>query len=300
MDEKELAVTYIKDNKIDLILQENLNCLYQTKPRNVFGFLSHELQKFAIKPTIKIISGYITKSLYHSNSQVMIELTCENNNETEIVENALIGCCDSEKNMNLDDLKSVNDILNGSDVYNQEVVDEKLNSLEGSFDIGLAVSLAVFKSKARLQKKSILQLLNESLNQSVTSMTRPLPLISMINGGKYGPGKNNVFSLAICPNDLNFEYFKGMSSLEKLYCKVEELLKKKYPNNLPYVSPNGGFSLSCDKPEQMIEIVKEAAAESELAPGTDFNFAIDFFASDFHTEVVPGQGSAKKGQVCTM
>ena len=294
MDEKEQAVAYIKTNKIDIILQQNLNSLYKTKPKNVFGYLANKLEKFAIRPTVKVISGYTAKSLNNNNPRVVIELTCENNNQDEVAESAFIGNNDSDITMNLDDLKVINDTLQGSAVCDQEDVDKKLSSLEISPDMVLTVSLAILKSNARLEKTSLLQLLEKTFDNAVK---RPIPFISIINSGKYGPGKNNVCCLSICPNDLNFEYSKGMAPLEKLYCKVEEMLKKKNTNNLPYISPNGGFSLNCDKPEQMFEIVKEAATESELAPGTDFYFVLDFLASDFHTEVVPGQGSAKKGQV---
>ena len=57
-------------------------------------------------------------------------------------------------------------------------------------------------------------------------------------------------------------------------------------------------STACSNPIfGMHKHVKEAIAEQELVPGSDFFFVLDCLATEFHSEVAPGQGSAKKGQV---
>jgi len=106
--------------------------------------------------------------------------------------------------------------------------------------------------------------------------------------------KNNMASLAVCPN-LGLPFEKNMATMNIIYQAVEEFLKKKHHNNI-CVAPNGAFSVACDRPEQMIELVKEALVEQEIVPGSDFFFVLDCLATDYHAEVTPGQGSAKKGQ----
>jgi len=180
--------------------------------------------------------------------------------------------------------------LHGLPALEQEPVDEKLKPLDVSLGMKLSVSSAILKSSARLQKLSMLDLFQQQYRSKGLKM--PTPIVSLLNSGKSGPGKNNISSLAVCPK-LGLSYEKSMQILESIYKAVEEMLKKKQQ---PCVSPNGAFNVSCDKPEQMMELVKEAITELEIVPGSDFFFVLDVLASDFHSEVVPGQGSAKKGQ----
>ncbi|KAL5267426.1 hypothetical protein ACHWQZ_G004458 [Mnemiopsis leidyi] len=105
MDEKEKAVTYIKDNKIDVILQQTLNDLYKRQPGNVFGYLAEELDKFAVKPSIKIISGYEIKSMHEDVKRVAIEATCLVHNHDEITGSATVGFNSLKDTMDLDELK---------------------------------------------------------------------------------------------------------------------------------------------------------------------------------------------------
>lgn len=293
MDEKEKAVTYIKDNKIDVILQQTLNNLYKRQPGNVFGYLAEELDKFAVKPSIKIISGYEIKSMHEDVKRVAIEATCLVHNHDEITGSATVGFNSLKDTMDLDELKAVNDALQGSCVYEQEVLDEKLKSLDVSPSMKLSVSSALFKSSTNLQKLPTFESLQ--LHYSGKGLKMPTPIVSIINSGKNGAGKNNMASLAVCPN-LGLPFEKNMATMNIIYQAVEEFLKKKHHNNI-CVAPNGAFSVACDRPEQMIELVKEALAEQEILPGSDFFFVLDCLATDYHAEVTPGQGSAKKGQV---
>ena len=57
----------------------------------------------------------------------------------------------------------------------------------------------------------------------------------------------------------------------------------------------GAIFLTVDKIEAGMEVVKEAITEAEL--GDEVVLVLDVGAPEFHTEVQPGQGSAKKGQV---
>ena len=293
MNEKEKAVEYIKENKIDAILQQTLNNLFRKQPGNIFGYLAEELDKFALKPSIQLISGYEVKSIHGDINRVTIEATCRVHNHEETTESSTVGFNSTEDNMDLDELKAVNDALQGLSALEQDAVDTKLNSLDLSTGMKLSVSTAIFKSNARLQKSSIFESLKQLYGGKEPKM--PTPIVSILNCGKNGPGKNNMSSLAVCPN-LGLSFEKSMDILNVIYKAVEEMLKKKQHNNC-CVSPNGAFSVTCDKPEQMMELVKEAIAEHELVPGSDFFFVLDCLSSDFHTEVVPGQGSAKKGQV---
>ncbi|XP_063686314.1 enolase 4-like isoform X2 [Bolinopsis microptera] len=290
MDEKGKAVHYIKEHRIDVILQQTLNDLYRKHPGNVFGYLAEELDKHATKPSIKTISGYGVKSVHDDINRVTIEATCLVHNHEEISDSATCGFNSTEDTMNLDELKAINDALHGLPALEQEPVDTKLKSLDVSSGMKLSVSSAILKSSARLQKLSMLDLIQQQYSGKGLKM--PTPIVSLLNSGKSGPGKNNMSSLAVCPK-LGLSYEKSMKILESIYKAVEEMLKKKQQ---PCVSPNGAFNVSCDKPEQMIELVKEAITELEIVPGSDFFFVLDVLASDFHSEVVPGQGSAKKGQ----
>ena len=293
MDEKEKAVAYIKENKIDSILQQTLNNLYKKQPGNVFGYLVEELNKFAVKPTIKIISGYEVKSIHEDLNRVMIEATCLVHNHDETTASVTIGFNCLKDTMDLDELKAVNDALQGSCVYEQEVSDEKLKALDVSPSMKLSVSAALFKSSTSLQNLPTYESLQH--HYSGKGLKMPTPIVSIINCGKNGAGKSNMSSLAVCPN-LGLPYEKSMGVMNTIYQAVEEMLKKKHHNNTS-VAPNGAFSVACDRPEQMIEMVKEAIAEQELVPGSDFFFVLDCLATEFHSEVAPGQGSAKKGQV---
>jgi len=133
-------------------------------------------------------------------------------------------------------------------------------------------------------------------DKTAGKLTKPVPFISLLESGKTAPGKNNIAMVGICFNKLNFSFTEALDITEKLFGKLDDLLRKKTPNNLPCVGPTGAFIISADKPEQMIELVKEAAGEVELTQGTDYFLVIDCRAPDFHSEVAPNQGSAKKGQ----
>lgn len=293
-EEKKRAVEFIQSNKIDIILQQTLNDLYRSQPTNVFGYLSEELDKFATKPTIHVVSGYNVKSVHSDSDRISVEVTCHVQNHKEVLESATIGHNSADDKMDLDDMKAVNDALQGVPILGQECVDEKLVSSEVSPSIKLSVSTAVFKSNSRLQKMSLLDAYGQQFN--LTERKMPVPIVSIMSSGKHAPGKNNISSLAIMPKQgLSFE--KGMEIMESVYKATEEYLKKKNHNNAPSLSPLGAFIVSCDRPEQMIEMIKEAVGELEIHAGSDFFFVLDCLASDFHSEVTPGQGSAKKGQV---
>ena len=298
IEEKDAAVSYIKEHHLDRNLQLMLNDLFRAQPTSVYGFLSEELAKFADKPSLKLISGYNIKSFHDNNNRVSVEICCEVKNTTETIGSACCGCESKESCASLDDLKEINDGLQGLCVFNQADLDTRLKLMEISKDLRLTVSLAALKSHSKLLKLPIHAALQKiSSEQSPTRMELPLPFVNVLNGGKNGPGKNNIGSLAICA-DINSQFEDGMKMVDTVYDKVEEILRKKTPSNNPCVSPNGGFTIASDKVEQLFEVVKEALLELEISPDSDtFKFVLDCSASEFHTEVVPGQGSAKKGQV---
>jgi len=105
----------------------------------------------------------------------------------EITGSATVGFNSLKDTMDLDELKAVNDALQGSCVYEQEVLDEKLKSLDVSPSMKLSVSSALFKSSTNLQKLPTFESLQ--LHYSGKGLKMPTPIVTIINSGKNGAGK---------------------------------------------------------------------------------------------------------------
>eukprot|EP00116_Pleurobrachia_bachei_P004453 sb/3464715/ len=281
MEEKEKAVAFIMEHNIPSTLQKILNSLYTTQPGNVYGYLSDELGSLAGDPTLHSVSGFSGVKA----GSVSVEVKYQVNNHSAVCE----GDVEAE-GASLDELKAVNDSLYGVNITDQGEVDKRLSELEGvSNSLKVAISLAVFKTACRATGKSQLDLLKSMTEGTLTS---PVPLVSLIGGGKNAPGKNNMAGIGIAPAKSSTPFSQFLTTANTIMDKIEEALHKK--NTLPAVTPNGAIFLTVDKIEAVVEIVKEAITEGEL--GDEVVLVLDVGAPEFHTEVQPGQGSAKKGQ----
>jgi len=293
-EEKEKAVAFLKAHQVGENLQKLLNDLYKAKPGDVYGYMSDVLETYAGQPTINVINGYKVRSLYEGEL-MQISVTCNVRNHKEVLASTVVGSSIA-KEVDLDVLKDINDVLVGEVPFHQNTIDDKLVDLGLPASVSLGVSLCIFHSAVSLCQQRSINRLQALLVQDEAKVTAPLPIVTMITGGKAAPGKSNFASLGCVPA-LNVSFEKGMEMMGQIYDKVEELLKKKNPNALPNLAHNGGFYYTCDKLEQMIELVKEASGELELEAGTHYHFVVNCGAEDYHTEVAPNQGSAKKGQV---
>ena len=177
--------------------------------------------------------------------------------------------------------------LQGVEVGDQRVIDDKLIRLDGTKDksrLGansiLSVSIASFKASAQNLNVGFYQHLNNTYGfEKPTMETFPTPLINLINGGAHASNNLEFQSFMLSPATF-MNYSKSLEIGIQVYHKLKEILI--YKNLKIDVGEEGGFSPSGVDVEQTCHFIVEAILESAIKAGTEMFLAIDVAASTFY------------------
>ena len=173
--------------------------------------------------------------------------------------------------------EKISSCLKGLDPSDQSKVDNILINLDGTenkTNLGantiLAVSLAISKSAASLNKNSLYKNLGKSFSL-------PIPLMNIINGGAHADNDLKIQEFMIRPDSAkNF-----MDAIHKCFLVIQNLknlLKSK--KMLTNVGDEGGFAPSINTNEEALELIVNAIEKSKLIPGKDIVICLDVAANE--------------------
>ena len=176
----------------------------------------------------------------------------------------------------------INQNLIGIDVSQQDIIDNKLISLDGTpnkENLGanaiLPVSLACAKAGAEESGKYLYNYIGDN------PIEMPIPMMNILNGGSHADNSIDFQEFMIMPIGANsFSHALQMGTEVFHYLKAE-LQAQGHSTN---VGDEGGFAPNLDSNEQAIEVVLKAIELAGYRPGQDMYIAIDAAASEFYNK----------------
>ncbi len=181
------------------------------------------------------------------------------------------------KNVN----ETINDAVTGLDALNQVALDEALLELDGTLNkenLGanaiLGTSLAVAKAAAAALDLPLYRYLG-----GVSTMTLPVPMMNILNGGKHAENSTDLQEFMVLPVGAS-----SMSEAVRMGAEVYHALKKvlhdrKLNTN---VGDEGGFAPSLSSNRDALEVILRAIEAAGYKPGIDISMGMDPAASEFY------------------
>ncbi len=173
--------------------------------------------------------------------------------------------------------------LLGCDVREQDVIDGIMIKLDGTSNKGrlganaiLAVSLAVAHAAARSQNQPLYKYVAGLAG--TTSLSLPLPMMNIINGGKHAAGSTDIQEFMIMPvGAQSFSHCLQMGA-EIFHALGKVLHAKGYGTT---VGDEGGYAPAVQNGNaEALELITEAVKKAGYKLGDDIVLALDVAASE--------------------
>ena len=175
--------------------------------------------------------------------------------------------------------------LRGMDPFAQHRVDERMRQLDGTPNKGrfganaiLAVSLAVAKAAAESKGLELFVYVNQLANAGTMSL--PMPMINVMNGGQHALGATDIQEYMIIPVGAStFEDAMRMSA-EVFHALAKVLKAEGYPTT---VGDEGGYAPHVRGGNmEPVKLLARAIQQAGYKLEQDFAFALDVASSEFH------------------
>jgi enolase len=175
----------------------------------------------------------------------------------------------------------INEELNGVEVSEQSVIDNKMIVLDGTpnkANLGanamLAVSLACAKAGAKETRKSLYSFLGGEDAREL-----PIPMMNILNGGSHADNSIDFQEFMVMPVGASCFSESLQMGTEVFHHLKSELKTQGYSTN---VGDEGGFAPNLKSNKHAIEVVLKAIESAGYRPGEDIYIAIDAAASEFY------------------
>ena len=175
--------------------------------------------------------------------------------------------------------------IEGFEAEDQTDIDQKLIALDGTPNksrLGanaiLAVSLAAAKAAAAAKSIPLFAYINTIAGDDSTSITLPVPMMNIINGGKHAAGSTDIQEFMIVPVGA-----KSFSEALQMGANVFHALKKVLGDKGygTTVGDEGGYAPSVKGGNaEAIELIASAVVAAGYTLGTDIMLALDVAASE--------------------
>src|SRR5688572_27554374 len=170
--------------------------------------------------------------------------------------------------------------LVGMDASDQSAIDAALLELDGTptkSNLGanaiLAVSMATARAAADAHELPLYRYLG-----GVSSVTLPVPLMNIINGGAHADNNLDIQEFMIAP--AGFDTFgESLRAGIEIFHHLKKLLGAR--GKVTAVGDEGGFAPSLDDAEEAMALVLEAIGKAGYAAGEQIFLALDVAASEF-------------------
>jgi enolase len=185
-------------------------------------------------------------------------------------------------------LKAVNNVnteiseaLMGLDAIDQSFIDHeliRLDSTENKSRLGanaiLAVSLAVAKAAAEDCNLPLYRYLG-----GAASMSMPVPLMNLINGGAHANNNINMQEFMVVPLGIP-DFRDAIRCGAEVFSTLKKLINSK---NMPTtVGDEGGFAPNLDNNEAALQLIVQAIDQAGYQPGKEVAIGIDCASSEFY------------------
>ena len=179
--------------------------------------------------------------------------------------------------------KSINDELNGINVFDQTAIDNYLIQLDGTenkSNLGanamLGVSMAIAKAAAAEIGMPLYRYIG-----GVNANTLPIPMMNILNGGSHADNSIDFQEFMVMPTGAeSFSHALRMGT--EIFHHLKSVLKSKgFSTN---VGDEGGFAPNLGSNEEAVEYVLKAIETAGYRPGEDVFIAIDAASSEFYLE----------------
>ena len=186
--------------------------------------------------------------------------------------------------------------LMDKDVTEQQKIDDAMIALDGTENkesLGanamLAVSLATAKAAAKSQSLPLHQYIANLRNQ--TSLTMPVPMMNILNGGEHADNTVDIQEFMIEP--VGFSSFsEALRAGTELFHSLKSVLKSQGLNTA--VGDEGGFAPNLRSNEEAITVIMQAIEQVGYKAGDDIHLALDCAASEFYKNgkyILAGEGN---------
>nr|WP_317198651.1 phosphopyruvate hydratase [uncultured Psychrobacter sp.] len=186
--------------------------------------------------------------------------------------------------------------LMDKDVTEQQAIDDAMIALDGTENkdnLGanamLAVSLAVAKAAAKAQSLPLHQYIANLRNQ--TSLTMPVPMMNIINGGEHADNTVDIQEFMIEPVGF-ISFSEALRAGTEIFHSLRSVLRSQGLNTA--VGDEGGFAPDLRSNEEAITVIMQAIEQVGYSAGKDIYLALDCAATEFYKDgkyVLAGEGN---------
>lgn len=182
------------------------------------------------------------------------------------------------------------------DVTNQNELDKILIDLDGTENKGnlganatLAVSLAAARAAAIAKNLPLHQYIANLRGQ--TSLTMPVPMMNILNGGVHADNTVDIQEFMIEPVGFN-SFSESLRAGTEIFHSLKSVLKSQGLNTA--VGDEGGFAPNLRSNEEAITVIMQAIEQAGYKAGQDIYLALDCASSEFYKNgqyILEGEGN---------
>ncbi len=179
--------------------------------------------------------------------------------------------------------QDIKQALHHVSVADQQQLDAHLCELDGTENksrLGANAILAVSLAAARAHALALQTPLFLALNQGET-MTMPVPMMNVLNGGAHADNNVDIQEFMIMPVGAS-DFATALQMGTETFHVLRSVLKKKGLNTA--VGDEGGFAPNLTSNRQALDILVEAVELAGFQLGRDIVFALDVAASELFKE----------------
>ena len=186
--------------------------------------------------------------------------------------------------------------LMDKDVSEQQNIDDTMIALDGTENkdnLGanaiLAVSLAAAKAAAQSQSLPLHQYIANLRNQ--TSLTMPVPMMNILNGGEHADNTVDIQEFMIEPVGFN-SFSEALRAGTEIFHSLKSVLKSQGLSTS--VGDEGGFAPNLRSNEEAITVIMQAIEQVGYKAGEDIHLALDCAATEFYKDgkyILAGEGN---------
>ncbi len=177
----------------------------------------------------------------------------------------------------------LNTILAGKDISDIRELDKAMLEADGTDNKSkmganaiLAVSLAVARAAASVEKKPLWQFLHDYYFPKY-SLGFPRLMVNVVNGGKHAQWNFDIQEFMIVP--VSNKPTESTRMAAEIFAQLGKILKEKGLSTL--VGDEGGYSPALSSNNEVIETIMSAASELGYSNGKEYQLALDAAASEF-------------------
>lgn len=182
------------------------------------------------------------------------------------------------------------------DVTDQNELDRILIDLDGTENKGnlganatLAVSLAAARAAATAKNLPLHQYIANLRGQ--TSLTMPVPMMNILNGGAHADNTVDIQEFMIEPVGFN-SFSESLRAGTEIFHSLKSVLKSQGLNTA--VGDEGGFAPNLRSNEEAITVIMQAIEQAGYKAGQDIYLALDCASSEFYKNgqyILEGEGN---------